>query len=428
MLKKHWPTESEINTGLEQAAEWIERHRVDGRHAWPISAGGHQASLWGGTVEAVRAVAALRDCGPRVASALDDVDLHAAAQWIKSRQNRDGSFNSDEFGFAGAEPTAWALIALHETAAKRDSRAVTAALHYLESCVDRHKGSVSSTPDDDELPRTLPSALTLWAFALWRHRKDLRDKIITYLMQCQDNESHGWGVTGVASPNAATTAQVLVAFHAAGVAFDQFRPAVRYLIGKQHDEGWWPNSIDEWHTPHDRASVQLTHKCVNSGTAWCLLALAPLEDRDSRSACLRAVRHLLGKQSHAAGTGGSWALWDDNARRHVWLTCQIVVALVAWHDGLPKQGIHRKGLRNALHRGLDALLNRAPLISALGVLGTVTALSIDTADPAFRERLIGDGTSFRQNLLTSGLTTAAVGAVSWFCRGLRDWRSRRGRQ
>lgn len=127
---------------------------------------------------------------------------------------------------------------------------------------------------------------------------------------------------------------------------------------------------------------------------------------------------------------GSWALWDDGARRHVWLTCQIVVAVVAWHDALPKQGIRREGVRlsNAFHRALDAVVSRAPLVSTLGVLGAVVALSMDTADPGLRERLIGDGSSFRQNLLVSGLSTAAFGALSWVYRGLRDWRTRRRRR
>lgn len=429
MRGRHWIAESEINTGLGLAAEWIERHRVPGRHAWPVSADGHEASLWGGTAEAVRAVAALRDRGPHVAAALDEVDLHAAARWIEGRQNRDGSFNSGEFGFAGAEPTAWALIALHQTPAKRNGRAIASGLEYLESCVDIHGGAVFSTPGGGEMPRTLPSALTLWAFALWRHRKDLREKIIAYLLQCQDNGSHGWGVTSSARPNPATTAQVLVAFHAAEVPLEQYELAVGYLVGQQRDNGRWPNSVDEWHTPHDRNSVQLTHKCANSGTAWCLLALAPLGDHRSRSACHRAVRHLLKDQS-TTESRGSWALWDDGAQRHVWLTCQIVVALAAWHKGLPKRGIRREGMRltTAFHRTLEAVVNRAPLVSTLGVIGAVVALSIDTGDSGLQERLIGDGTAFRRSLLSSGLTAAALGALSWIYRGLRDRRARRRRR
>jgi hypothetical protein len=428
MPRRRWPTESELNERLSLAAAWLLRHRITGRQIWPVSAGGDEASLWGGTVDAVCAVAALRRCGRQIAAVLDDVDLGATKRWITTQQNKDGSFSSGEFAFAGAEPTAWALIALYEIAPGTRSREIDRGLAYLETCVDTGDGSVASTPSG-ELPRTMPSALTLWAFALWRHRDDLQDKIVSYLLRCQDNASHGWGVTSAARPNPATTAQVLVAFQAARVPAEAFQLAVEYVVDQQRDSGRWPNSLDEWHTAYDRTALQVTNKCANSGTAWCLLALARLEDHRSRTACLRAVDFLLNTDQTVSGPNlvrGSWALWDDGAHRHVWLTGQVVVAIAAWRGALPPRGLRREGMRltNWLLSVVDFLVNRAPLISTLGVIGAVVALTIDTSDAGLRDRLVGDGVTFRQSLLTSGLGTAMLGAISWVFRGARNWRAR----
>jgi len=432
MPKRRWPTEVELNEHLALAAAWLKRHRITGRHVWPVSAGGAEASLWGGTVDAVCAVVALRRCGTQIASILDDVDLGETKRWIKTQQNKDGSFRSGEFAFAGAEPTAWALIALHKITPDTRSREIESGLAYLEACIDARDGSVASSPNG-ELPRTMPSALTLWAFSLWRHRDDLQDMIVSYLLRCQDNASHGWGVTSSARPNPGTTAQVLVAFQAARVPAEAFQLAVEYLVDQQRDSGRWPNSLDEWHTAPDRTARQLTNKCANSGTAWCLLALAKLEDHRSRTACLRAVQFLVDIDQTVSGPNlvrGSWALWDDGAHRHTWLTGQIVVAIAAWRGALPPAGLRREGMRltNGLLTVFDFVVSRAPLISTLGVLGAVVALTIDTADTGLRDQLVGNGVTFRQSLLTSGLATAMIGAISWVYRGGRNWRSRRRRE
>lgn len=428
MRNGHWPGEAELNESLRLSAEWLQNHRLSGRPVWPVSAGDGSASVWGGTVDAVCAITMLRRCGRRVAESLDDVDLAATKRWIKTQQNKDGSFRSGEFAHAGAEPTAWALIALHKIAPDSKDAEVERGLKYLESCIDPRDGSVASTSDRD-LPRTMPSALALWAFALWGHRKDLRKAIVRYLLRGQDNASHGWGVTSSARPNPATTAQVLVAFQAAGEPPESYELAVGYLLEQQRDSGRWPNSLDEWNTPQSRTTPQYTNKCVNSGTAWGLFALAELQDHQSIRACRRAVRFLLDDQTTAEGgfDKGSWALWDDGAQRHVWLTAQIVVAVAAWRHALPPRGLRQEGMRlkTFLLTIVDFLLNRAPLISTLGVISAVVALTIDSADPGLGSRLVGDGVTFRQSLLTSGLSAALIGAVSWVYRGARNWRARR---
>ncbi|MEU6249724.1 prenyltransferase/squalene oxidase repeat-containing protein [Glycomyces sp. NPDC047010] len=423
MPRRRWPTEAELNRSLTLAAMWLRRHRMPGMQAWPVSAGGSDPSLWGGTVDAVCAVTALRRSGWFDVGVLDDVDLGAAKRWAMTQQNRDGSFRSGEFAFSGAEPTAWTLIALHQITPDEPSREVRSALAYLESCIDLNDGSVSSAPHGD-LPRTMPSALTLWAFALWRHQEDLRAKIVSYLLRCQDNSSHGWGVTSSARPNPATTAQVLVAFQAARVSEDDYRLAVEYLVDAQRDSGRWPNSLDEW------AAARLTNKCANSGTAWSLLALAKRRDHRSRTACLRAVNYLIGSDQTVSGPAadrGSWKLYDDGAQRHVWLTGQIIVALAAWRNALPPEGFHRDGVRLTtwLLTAFDFLVSRAPLISTLGVLGAVVALTIGNTETGLRYQIFGDGVTFRQSLLTSGLGTAMLGALTWLYRGTKTWRTRR---
>jgi len=428
MSNRQWPGEAELNTSLRLAAEWLQHHRIPGQPIWPVSAGDEHASVWGGTVDAVCAITALRRCDRRMAASLDDVDLADTKRWITTQQNKDGSFRSGEFAYAGAESTTWALIALHTIAPNTKDGEVQRGLKYLESCIDPRDGSVASTSDRD-LPRTMPSALTLWAFALWGHRKDLQKAIVRYLLRGQDNASHGWGVNSSARPNPATTAQVLVAFQAADEPAESYELAVEYLIKQQRDSGRWPNSLDEWNTPESRTTPQYTNKCVNSGTAWALLALAKLQDHQSVRACRRAVRFLLDDQttSEPGLDNGSWALWDDGAQRHVWLTAQIVVAVVAWREALPSRGLRQDGvrLRTFLLTIVDFLLNRAPLISTLGVIGAVLALSIDTDEAGLRDRLVGDGVTFRQSLLTSGLGAALLGAISWVFRGARNWRSRR---
>lgn len=428
MPKRRWPTEDELNRCLTLAAEWIARNRLAGTSAWPVSAGVDEPSVWGGTVDAVLALEALRDLGGEVADSVGNPHLERTQAWLRDRQNDDGSFPSTEFAYSGAEPTAWALIALHKTTNGRSDEVVEKALRFLETCVDRRDGSVSSTPSHFELPRTMPTAVALWAFSLWDHQPVLRGKMVTYLLRCQDNDSHGWGVTSSARPNPATTGQVIVALRAASVPPQRFRLATEYLVKRQRVTGRWPSSIDEWHTPPDQDALQPVHKCLNSGSVWCLLALSRSHDHRARAACLRAVRYLLDSQT-TTGSGsdeGSWLTSDDGSQRHVWLTAQIVVAIAAWQSGLPRIGLRRDGMRlvNSVLALVDLVLARATQIALFGVVLAVIALNLGPTEANLFERVVGDWAAFRQGLLTSGLSTAIIGAISWGVRGVRNWRAR----
>jgi hypothetical protein len=47
---------------------------------------------------------------------------------------------------------------------EENDRVVKEALRYLRSCIGS-TGGVSTTPDDASEPRTMPTALALWAFS-----------------------------------------------------------------------------------------------------------------------------------------------------------------------------------------------------------------------------------------------------------------------
>ncbi|GIG66700.1 prenyltransferase/squalene oxidase repeat-containing protein [Phytomonospora endophytica] len=408
---------------LEAAADWIESAYLEEPASWPTYAGSPHPSVWGGTVDGVRAYVALNKVDdPQVH--MRAVDPSRAIDWIMSQQLPDGSFPSVEFQFAGVESTAWPLILFRECRLQKHRPDVTSALTYLEGCVQLQEGGwVSTTPKDGTFPRVMPTALCLWAFSVWGHEEKMRLKMIEYLFSIQDTKSHGWGVSANSVPTPASTAQVICALRAANVPVSLLESAIEYLIDEQGGDGGWPVSVDEWHT----TTAPGTIRCYNAGTAWGLYALAGLPLRKTKVACAKAADHLARTQTAwpdgDAADRGSWSLNNGSNVRHIWLASQNVLAFDRWISSLG---------HGAATAEIDRLYNGLYLITRWSINSAATivtaGLAVIVLAPYLQDVVTAIGInwdSVRDNLVAGGLIAIATGVLSWIARIVGDRIARR---
>lgn len=343
------PAVLDVTDSLKKAEKWLRSLYWD----TPTAKGwGHHKdedpTEWGGTLDGIRALIAMGESP-------NSPMLTGAMKWLKSRQNSDGGFPAREMRYSPAEATAWVLIALADMGWNSANDAeIRKAIGYLDRCVDAD-GGAATTPRDLTNPRTLPTALVLWALARQGDdQENLRDKMITRLKRMQEPESKGWGIGVGATPNAATTAQVLHALRVAGVPedVDWIRDGMGYLLEHQNEDGSWQNSYDEWFTV-DLDGVP--SRCVHYGTGWALLALTDFpDDPRCRQAAELAVRHLTGRQRPS----GAWLFEDYDPRELVWCTSQVVVALKKWQENSAAYfgRVQKTGLTGELWRSMRSLV------------------------------------------------------------------------
>ncbi|MCA2220282.1 prenyltransferase/squalene oxidase repeat-containing protein [Nonomuraea aurantiaca] len=375
---------------------------------------------WGGTLDGIRGLIAVKE-NPNSPLLVD------ASTWLKGRQNSDGGFPAREMKYSPAEATAWVVIALHDMGwDSRNDVHVEKAIRYLEACVDVD-GAAATTPRDITNPRTLPTALVLWALALQDDSQEQRRaKMVTRLRHMQEPESKGWGIGVGATPNAATTAQVLHALRIAGVPEDRdwIRDGVTYLLKHQNSDGSWQNSYDEWFTADlDR----VPSRCVHYGTGWVLLALADFSDEPRcREAAKLAMHYLINQQSDS----GAWLFEEYDPTEFVWCTTQIMVALTKWQDIRTSflGHVQRVGLRNELVRSLRAFSNwtrESFLYLAFGALCIAEiwgyiAPGLRSVLMSFKLDSAGIWTNLASSVIWAALAIAVAWLGKWFHRGGGD--------
>jgi len=422
MRRTPTPLASSLDTAISRGHAWlwdcyIPEPRGGSGAGWPQFPGTTELTVWGGTLDGLRAQHLERRGGPM------NERLRDALTWVRKQQMDCGGFDSCEVEYPAAETTAWALIAFGEIGLEATDATVDGAITYLLDCV-APGGGVTTTPDDLQDQRIMPMALAVWAFS--KYREELRrrgkepviDSIVQRLRLVQDRESQAWGVSHGAVPNVATTAQVIHALCEAGVPprDEVIQGANRFVIERQNENGSWPNSYDEWFTI---SSPRRPHRCLNYSSWWALLALlhSVTVDSETRRACRLAVRHLIDIQS----PDGAWRFEEYEDTRHVWLTAQIVVALHEWrqnwlnHD--PRHGIRVIGdglgraagilRRNAAAIALAFLVAKEILPGVLHLVGVAGhALGIDRS-------------SMSNNLLSSAVWAALTVLVAAIIASLR---------
>jgi hypothetical protein len=384
-----------LDTAIARGHAWlwqsyIPEPRGGSGAGWPQFPGSTELTVWGGTLDGLRAQHLERRGEPM------NERLRKALAWVQGQQVECGGFDSCEVEYPAAETTAWALITFGEIGLEATDPTVRRAITYLLECV-APLGGVTTTPSDQQDQRIMPMALAVWAFA--KYREELRgrgkegviDSIVARLRLVQDRESQAWGVSHGAVPNVATTAQVIHALCEAGVSprDDVVQGANRFIIERQNDNGGWPNSYDEWFTI---SNPRRPNRCLHYSSGWALLALmhSVALDSDTRRACRLAVKRLVETQS----LDGAWRFEEYEDTRHVWLTGQIVVALHEWrqnwlnHD--PRYGARSVGdgishvagvlRRNAIPIAVGFLVAKEVLPDAVRiVVDAGHALGIDRA-------------------------------------------------
>ncbi|THV27007.1 prenyltransferase/squalene oxidase repeat-containing protein [Glycomyces paridis] len=419
-----------LREALTRAAHWMEGAYIGSVAAWPVTRGDADTPVWGGSIDGIRAFAAverLREIG----HGLDvpdhfDIRFDEVVAGILGQQKRDGSFPLREIGFAGIEPTAWVLVGLKEYGHPR-SEHVDRALAYLSSRVAQDGTVRSGVEETDRSPRVIPSALTLWAFALWGYDADAQDRIRNFLFRTRDPNTGGWGARRNGTPSPAMTGMVLHALTAADtpIPAEVQKAALRYLQRLQNPDGSWPPVSDHW-AIRTRREVRFPHFHV-SGNFWILLALTRCDDQSARDMARRLVRHVLASQdrSSSVGTMGSWDdTFGNGTDRYVWLVSQGMIALCEWRLSRPRtrRAAAAEALRDALQRTARWFARRRLWIVVLGLTIIVLAPQIDASVRTIADWFDLDPASLREELVASGLASVAIGLLSVLFRP-----SRRGR-
>jgi len=340
----------EIERSLDLARKWLTEvslHAPSSGCGWPMVLGQEELVVWGGTVDGIRALTAL---GVPPTSPL----IVGALEWLGSQQEDEGGFTSCEIDYSSAESTAWVLITLGELGmTTHESEIAERGMRYLVRCIDERSGSVQATPSDAGKPRTMSTALALWAISCHPERQSLQNLLIERLKTTQDPNTSGWGVSFSAVPNIATTAQAVHALCTAGVSREAewLRNAADYLAAQQEENGGWKNGYDEWFIS---ARPRTPYRCLNYSSGWSLLALSHFGHHEARHSCRRTVLHLLEVQR----PDGSWLYEDSSPLPHIWCTSQVAIALKRWRDLTAAVGSSPVGLARAGHDAVSDVLGR----------------------------------------------------------------------
>jgi hypothetical protein len=399
---------------------WLERAYLPGVSGWPVTFGDTRSSVWGGSIDGVRAFAAierLRQAEPHIG--LPDhfhVPIGDVIRTLANEQSRNGSFASAEFGFGGVEPTAWVLIGLHDANQPR-TRQVKRALSYLSSRVSNVGGVVSEVEAQDRSLRLIPAAMTLWALAVWEHDPVAQRRIGNFLLSARDPNTGGWSTRRNGSPNPAMTAMVLYALLTAEspVSDEVRRSAVKYLVKLQLPDGSWQPASDHW--PFTVGKETRFARFHVAGVFWALLALSMCHDRLARDACRRAVRAILAEQDTTENSDdprkiGSWeATYDNGVDRYVWLVSQGVVALVNWRLSRPQSRRARlfEICRDSLQWTMSSLARHGHTLGLLALTIVVFSQQLDSGMTTIGSWFHLDGGSLREELLIAIIIGSIIG-------------------
>jgi hypothetical protein len=197
-----------LDAAIHKGREWLWRtYKTEaGGAGWPQYPGSSELTVWGGTLDGLRALRLERRDQPL------DARLSTALRWVKDQQLDCGGFDYCEVEYPAAESTAWVLVTLAEFGTDVHDPTVARALSYLLDCV-APGGGVTTTPEDPQDQRVMPMALAVWALSKYRDDLDVDDRAVKMtaikekLRLVQHPESRGWGVSHGAVPNVATTAQ-----------------------------------------------------------------------------------------------------------------------------------------------------------------------------------------------------------------------------
>lgn len=317
---------SEIDKSIETGKSWLWGAYVraeDGATGWSHFLGDREPTVWGGTLDGIRAMFHLGV--PPLST-----DLNNAINWMKGQQRPDGGFGSREMDYSSSEATSWVIITLAQVGLDSENdQVVRSAVAYLLKCVDSD-GGVATTPLDLDQPRTFPAALALWALSSQPDSTVVRNRIIDRLRSTQDTKSGGWSQRSGAQPNPITTAQVVSALINSGLSTDTtwVRDAAKYVVKHQSETGAWPNSHDEWFT---KANPRIPYRTSHFGTAWVLFALSNFDDREYQESGVRGVRYLVTSQAPS----GAWIYEEYDPTEQVWCTTQALIALSLWRSRPP---------------------------------------------------------------------------------------------
>src|SRR5699024_6701765 len=144
---------SEIDKSIETGKSWLWGAYVraeDGATGWSHFLGDREPTVWGGTLDGIRAMFHLGV--PPLST-----DLNNAINWMKGQQRPDGGFGSREMDYSSSEATSWVIITLAQVGLDSENdQVVRSAVAYLLKCVDSD-GGVATTPLDLDQPRTFPA-------------------------------------------------------------------------------------------------------------------------------------------------------------------------------------------------------------------------------------------------------------------------------
>jgi len=303
-------------TPINQARDWLLKKQIteEGAYGWGHLTSEDLPTVWGGTLDGIRALHA-------AGVSKHDPAINESLKWLFTQQREDGGFGSREVVYSAVESTAWILIVLKELGYTPDEdERMARAVQYLDSCVGEN-GEVATSVLDSDNVRIMPSVLTLSALHSYSKKSVL---VARFLKDVRDVETGGWGSKPGAVPNPQSTCQVLnTLLETTSLTRDDVitQQAVQFILARQNEDGSWNNFSETWFSKH-QPHVPL--RCDDFTTAWAVQTLINAGVGITTEPLVKALSWLILSQKEP----GYWQFDPLDDAEHVWCVSDCTVTLV----------------------------------------------------------------------------------------------------
>ena len=312
---------AELDAAIEKAAQFlVHAEIVSPSKGWPLYVGSQDVAHWGGTLDALRALARVNFL------VRNDFITDALTSLIRA-QKTDGGWGSWEIPSSNVETTCWVLLTLHQCN-KSHTKAFHNGIGYLRAAKDALEPCWGAFIGADV--RMYPTLLSAWAMSL--ADQQLSHDALSWALAKQ-NVDRGLGYRPGSPSIPSLTALFLVVAEAAQYLLPSqvYESQFGFLLASGTTERSWLGDLEDWICAKDpRTKKSIPTHTKHFSHAWICRALCrPGSPRFAREA-LQVGFSLLKNQK----PDGSWLFSESDPKQYIWCTANGLVALADFRDWL----------------------------------------------------------------------------------------------